>query len=109
MILDWITYTLLAAGCLFIAIGTLGILKLPDFYTRLHAAGVIDTLGAGLILTALLLQSPSAMNSIKLILIAVLMYFANPTTSHFLARAAYAGGVKPMLDDVQANEADRDD
>ena len=57
IVLDVASGLLLAAGCFFVLIGAIGVLRLPDFYTRMHAAGVTDTLGAELIILGLILQA----------------------------------------------------
>ncbi|WP_192022131.1 monovalent cation/H(+) antiporter subunit G [Shewanella sp. WPAGA9] len=75
--------------------GGIGIIRFPDFYTRMHAASVTDTLGAGLILIGLMLQSPNGMVLIKLILILICTLFINPSASHALAKAALHNGLIP--------------
>ncbi len=97
LLLDVATGLCLLTGCGFVLIGTLGLLRLPDFYTRLHAAGVIDTLGAWLILLGMALQSPNLLTGLKLLMLFALLLFASPTTSHLLARAALHAGLKPQL------------
>lgn len=92
--LSWIS---LIAGSGFILIGAIGLLRMPDFYTRLHAASIIDTLGAWLILLGLVLQSPNLMTACKLITILALLFFASPTTAHVLVKAAHKSGLKPWL------------
>ena len=72
---------------------------MPDFFTRAHAASVVETLGAGLILLGLLLQAGWTLAAVKLLILALLMIFANPTATHALARAAMLRGVKPVLAD----------
>lgn len=93
-ILSWI---LLAAGGLFCLIGAVGLLRMPDLFTRMHAASVTDTLGAGLILLGLALQAGLTLVSFKLLAIGLLIVFTSPTATHALARAALARGVKPLL------------
>ena len=95
--LDGLSWVLLAAGGAFCAIGALGLLRMPDFFTRMHAASVTDTLGAGLILLGLILQAGPSLASVKLIAIGLLIFFTSPTATHALARAALARGLKPML------------
>lgn len=93
-ILSWIC---LVVGGVFCCIGALGLLRMPDFYTRMHAASVIDTLGAGLILLGLCLQAGWTLVTVKLLMIGLLIFFASPTATHALARAAMARGLKPQL------------
>lgn len=95
--LDIFSWLLLVTGGGFVLIGAIGLLRMPDFYTRLHAASIIDTLGAWLILLGLILQSPNWMTALKLIIVVALLLFASPTTSHVLAKAAHKAGLKPRL------------
>ena len=72
---------------------------MPDFYTRMHAASVIETLGAGLILLGLMLQAGFTLVAVKLLMVGLLIFFASPTATHALARAAMVRGLKPLLAD----------
>lgn len=99
--IDGLSWVFLVAGGVFCLIGAVGLLRMPDFYTRMHAASVIDTLGAGLILLGLLLQAGLTLISVKLIFLAVLIFFASPTATHALARSAMVRGLKPMLADEE--------
>jgi len=85
------------AGLFFVLAGTLGVLRLPDFYTRLHAAGMTDTLGAELILLGLIVQSGFTQMSLKLLLVAFFLLITSPTATHAVAHAAYKAGLKPKL------------
>lgn len=92
-----LSWACLLAGGVFCVIGAAGMLRMPDFYTRMHAASVVDTLGAGLILVGLALQAGLSLVSAKLAMIGLLIFFASPTSTHALARAALLRGVKPLL------------
>ncbi len=72
-------------------------LRMPDFYTRVHAASLIETAGAGFILLGLLLEAGFTLVAAKLLMIGLLILFASPTASHALARAALLRGLKPLL------------
>ncbi len=87
----------LLAGAFFCLVGAFGQLRMPDFYARMHAASVLETLGAGLILLGLLLQAGFTLVAVKLLMIGLLIFFASPTASHALARAAMSRGLKPHL------------
>lgn len=91
------TVALMGAGLFFVLAGTIGVLRLPDFYTRIHSAGVTDTLGAELILLALIVQSGFSQMSLKLLLVGFFLFITSPTATHAVAHAAYSAGVKPML------------
>ncbi|OJX75894.1 monovalent cation/H(+) antiporter subunit G [Magnetospirillum sp. 64-120] len=99
LILDTLSWALILGGSGFVLIGTLGLLRLPDVFTRLHGAGMTDTMGAGLLVLGMLLQSPDWLVAVKLVLIVVFLAFTSPMTSHALARAAILDGIKPWLRD----------
>jgi len=94
-ILSWI---LLVAGGLFSIVGALGLLRMPDFYTRVHAASVTDTLGVGFILLGLMLQAGWTLVTVKLAVIGLLIFFTSPAATHALSRAALERGLEPLLD-----------
>jgi multicomponent Na+:H+ antiporter subunit G len=96
-ILDLLSWVLLVAGGLSCVVGGIGVLRMPDFYTRTHAASVSDTLGAGLILLGLLLQAGWTLVAAKLVMIGLLVFFTSPAATHALARAALSRGVQPLL------------
>lgn len=100
---DILSWVLLSSGGVFCMIGALGLLRMPDFYTRMHAASVIETLGAGLLLLGMMLQAGLTLISVKLLIIGVLLFFTSPTATHALARAAHLRGVEPKLA-TQGNE-----
>jgi multicomponent Na+:H+ antiporter subunit G len=95
---DVLSWILLAAGGLFAIVGALGLLRMPDFYTRVHAASVTDTLGVGFILLGLMLQAGWTLVTVKLAVIGLLIFFTSPAATHALARAALERGVEPLLD-----------
>lgn len=97
MILDLLSWALFLTGGLFIIAGSTGLLRFPDFYTRLHAAGVTDTLGSELVLFAMALQSDNFTTIIKLFLIALFMLLTSPVSTHAIAHAAWVGQLNPML------------
>ncbi len=100
-VLNVISWLSLAIGGIFCAIGAIGLLRMPDFFTRMHAASVIETLGAGLILFGLIIQAGWTLIAVKLVMLFLLIFFASPTASHALARAALAKGMKPLLKDEE--------
>ncbi|MHA7838788.1 MAG: monovalent cation/H(+) antiporter subunit G [bacterium] len=92
-LIDAASWLLLLAGSAFCVIGGVGMIRLPDFYTRGHAASLTDTLGATLILLGLALQSGLSLVTVKLVFILLFIYLTSPTAAHALVKAAYAGGV----------------
>lgn len=95
--LDLASWICLLAGGFFCIAGGLGLLRMPEFYTRMHAASVNDTLGAGLVLLGLLLQAGWTLVAAKLVIIGLLIFFTSPAATHALARAALGCGVEPLL------------
>lgn len=91
LLLDIGSIVFLAGGLFFLFVGTVGLLRLPDVYCRLHATTKCDTLGAGLVLLSLVLQSSLAA-AVKLGLIILFILITNPTAAHVIARAAYRTG-----------------
>lgn len=100
MVLDVGSWILLIAGSFICVTGGVGMLRFPDFFTRIHAAGVTDTLGAGLIFGGLMLQAGLTLVLAKLVMILLFMLFTSPTASHAVAKAALHSGLKPQLDEV---------
>lgn len=96
---------LLLAGILLTFVGALGLLRFPDFYTRLHAAGITDTLGAGLFLAGLALEFGASLASLKLGMVFLFLLFTGPTACHALAKSAWRNGLVPWsADRVHAGE-----
>ncbi|MEM7052959.1 MAG: monovalent cation/H(+) antiporter subunit G [Pseudomonadota bacterium] len=104
-ILHIVSIVFLLTGGVFGIIGGIGLLRFPDFYSRLHAASITDTLCALLIVLGLLIQAGIALPSFKLLLILLFLLFTAPTASHALARAAIVDDVKPVLVDDDAETA----
>jgi multicomponent Na+:H+ antiporter subunit G len=99
MLLDTLSWVLLLGGALFLLTGAIGVLRFPDFYSRLHAVSVCDTLGAGMVLLGLMLQGGLTLVTVKLMLIFYFMVFSGPTAVHALAEAAKVSGLDPVEDD----------
>lgn len=101
MTLEIVSSVLVIAGATFAVIGGIGIVRLPDFFCRIHGAGITDTLGAGLILTGLMFLSPHWLVTVKLIAILVLLWITSPTATHALANAALETGLRPDVDEAE--------
>ena len=101
MILEIVSSVLVIAGAIFAVIGGIGIVRLPDFFSRIHGAGITDTLGAGLILTGLMFLSPDWTVRVKLVAILVLLWITSPTATHALANAALETGLRPDVDETE--------
>ena len=98
LIVDISSALCLLLGSFLCLSGGVGIMRLPDFYTRMHAVGVTDTLGAGMVLIGLMLQNPEGLVILKLLLILVMTLFISPVASHALAKAAFRNHLVPLSD-----------
>ena len=98
LVLDVLSWACLLGGAGFLLVGAIGLLRFPDFYTRLHAVSVCDTMGAGLVLIGLMLQGGLSLVTVKLLLIFYFMLFSGPTAVHALAEAAFQGKLKPLVE-----------
>ena len=83
-------------GIFFILTGSLGILRLPDVFSRIHAAGMIDTAGASFIILGMILQSGFSLITAKLVFIGIFIYFTSPITGHVTANLARKKGINPV-------------
>jgi multicomponent Na+:H+ antiporter subunit G len=96
VVIETLSWFFLGAGCLFVIIGGLGLLRLPDFYTRVHAASITDTVGAWLIIVGLMFQAGVNLVLVKLILILIFLVMTSPLASHALTKAAFFRGLEPF-------------
>ncbi|MBT3346022.1 MAG: monovalent cation/H(+) antiporter subunit G [Gemmatimonadetes bacterium] len=96
--IDIASWAVLMLGAFFCLIGGIGLHRLPDFFSRLHGAGITDTLGAGLVLFGLMLQAGWTLITVKLLFILAILWLTSPTSTHAIAKAARMAGLEPMLD-----------
>ena len=82
-------------GLFFLLVGGIGIVRFPDFFTRLHPAGKADTLGASLVLIGVAVHAGGSLLALKLVLVQVFVALANPAATHAIGRAAVKSGLKP--------------
>jgi len=87
----------ISAGAFFMLVGSIGLIRLPDFYSRSHATGKSDTLGIMLVIIGLIFYEGFTVNSVKLAMILAFVGITNPTATHALTRAAYLLGLKPRF------------
>ena len=92
-----VAFVLIGIGIFFIFIGSVGILRLPDFFTRSHAVSKSDTLGIMSVIAGLIVLEGITVNSLKLLLVILFVFLANPIGTHALARAAVVKGLKPVI------------
>ena len=100
MLLDVLSWAMLLAGAGFVLVGGIGVLRLPDLYTRMHAGSLTDTLGTLLILGGIMLQAGLSLATIKLAAIAVFLLLTGPTAAYALANAALLAGLLPKDADL---------
>ncbi len=93
-----VIFLLLAGGIFFTFVSALGVLRLPDVYARAHTASQTDTVGAGLIVAAVVIASGLEPEVIKALLLLVFIFITNPTAAHAVARAAYEEGIEPWTE-----------
>ncbi len=94
-VLSVLTWLLLLSGGFFLLTGAIGMVRLPDVFTRMHAAGMADTMGAGLILAGLCVHSGVNLVTVRLLLVLAFVWFTSPIATHALAKAALSGGARP--------------
>lgn len=97
LIVDVASWILLTLGGFFVLVGGIGALRMPDLYTRMHAASITDSLGAMLVLCGLILQAGFTLDAVKLAAIIIFMLFTSPTAANALASAALLAGINPGL------------
>lgn len=93
-LLDAVSWILAGIGCFFLLVGGVGILRLPGFFARLHAASLIDTLGVLASLAALAIQMDAIQGTLKVLLILLFLVITLPATTHALAKSARRHGRK---------------
>ncbi len=103
--LDVVSWISILGGVFFIVVGSIGVVRLPDVYTRLHAAGMTDTMGAGLVLVGLSFQAGLTLITVRLLMIWAFLLFTSPIGTHALARAALHGKVEPIRVDLGGGES----
>ncbi|HEX9275361.1 MAG TPA: monovalent cation/H(+) antiporter subunit G [Casimicrobiaceae bacterium] len=97
MAIEIVSWLCLVTGGAFSIIGALGLIRMPDFFTRMHAASVTDTLGAGLLIVGLILQAGFTLIAVKLLFLGLFIFFTSPAATHALVKAAFVRGLQPLL------------
>ncbi|MBU2531750.1 MAG: monovalent cation/H(+) antiporter subunit G [Alphaproteobacteria bacterium] len=93
-ILSWAA---LLTGSFFVLVGAIGMLRMPELFTRMHAASIIDTVGAGFLIAGMMLQAGPSLIALKLLFIMLLFFITSPVATHALAQAALHAGERPEL------------
>lgn len=95
---DIVSYCFLLAGSVFSVIGGIGLIRLPEFYSRMHGGGITDAMGAGLLLIGLMVLAGPTLVAFKLFVILFFLIVASPSSCHALAKSALTQGLRPELD-----------
>ncbi len=98
---EWAIVALALLGTFFGAVAAIGIIRMPDIYTRAHAASKSDTLGAVLTIAAVALALESSLSTVKAVFLVIFMFLTNPTAAHAIARAAEDQGIEPWTTDEE--------
>jgi len=108
LLLDIVGWLALGLGGLFCVIGAIGLHRMPDVFSRMHAASVIETVGVGLLVIGMLTQTDDWTVAVRLVIIVLVLFVTSAVANHALARAALHDGAKPMLmgTDGQIRETD---
>ena len=101
LIMDVVSSILLITGVFFGLSGAIGLFRFPDFFTRVHAASVTDSIAALFIVGGLLLQTSFDLNTAKLLFILLFLMITSPTASHALAKSARHGGLLALTEEKQ--------
>ncbi|MBT5798256.1 MAG: monovalent cation/H(+) antiporter subunit G [Alphaproteobacteria bacterium] len=104
LILDIASIICFIIGAIAMFTGSLGLLRLPDVYSRIHAAGIIDTAAVGFIILGMMLQAGLTLTSAKLALIVLFLFFTSPISGHAIAMMAHKFGVEPNARQVKASK-----
>jgi multicomponent Na+:H+ antiporter subunit G len=97
LIVEIASWILILLGSFFTVVGTLGLVRLPDVFTRMHAASVTDTLGVGLLILGMGLQAGPSLVTLKLLFLLVLFFFIGPVVTQALAQACLHENIQPLL------------
>ena len=93
--MDILSIIFIVAGLFFLIVAAIGVIRLPDMYSRSHAVSLTDSLGAFLMLVGIALHEGLSINMLKILVVLVLLYILNPVIAHATVRAALRSGLKP--------------
>lgn len=94
---DLLSWALVSGGIFFTVVGAIGLIRMPDVYTRMHAASLIDSLGSGMLIAGMMIQAGPSIVAAKLAILYGLIFFTTPVAAHAVAQAALTAGVEPEL------------
>ena len=97
LVIELLSGLCLLFGSVLCVTGGVGLFRMPDFYSRVHASGVTETLAAPLLLNGLMLQMELSLDTVKVIMILLVVLATNPTATHAMAKATLHGGLRPLV------------
>lgn len=97
LLVEIASWVLILLGCFFTLVGTFGLVRMPEVFSRMHAASVTDTLGLGFLVVGMCVQAGFSLITLKLVFLLALFFFTGPVVTHALAQACLHAGIKPML------------
>ncbi|MGC6485517.1 MAG: monovalent cation/H(+) antiporter subunit G [Candidatus Puniceispirillales bacterium] len=103
-VIHMVAMVLIGLGGLALIVGAIGLVRLPDVYSRIHAAGIIDTAGVALMVLGMILLSPSWLITVKLVLIGIFIFFTSPISGHAIAQVARSSGIEPEARDTTKSD-----
>jgi multicomponent Na+:H+ antiporter subunit G len=106
-IIELASWICILLGSFFTIVGTFGLVRMPEIYTRMHAASVVDTLGVGFLIAGMGLQAGFSLVTLKLMILGALFFFTGPVVTHALAQACLHEKVKPMLSEDRRRQRPR--
>ena len=101
MLVDALSGLFITLGVIALLIGSLGLVRLPDLFSRTHAVGMMDTAGVGLVILGLIVHEGLTLISFKLALIGIFLFFTSPISTHAVAQGAFRSGLRPITHDPQ--------
>ena len=104
---DILSWPFMIAGSFFYLVGSIGLWRMPDVFTRMHAVSIMDTFGAGLLLVGMMIQAGFTLVTAKLLVLLIILLYTGPVATHALARAARFAGVEPQLHDEKGGKSSK--
>jgi len=104
LLIDILSGLCIAGGVIALLTGSVGLIRLPDLYSRTHAVGMMDTAGVGFIILGLIIHEGFTLISVKLALVGIFLFFTSPIATHAVSQVAYRSGVKPVTEDQDGKD-----
>ena len=107
LLIDIASWACILLGSFFTIVGAFGLVRMPEIFTRIHAASIVDTAGVGLLILGMGLEAGLSLVTLKLAFLLVLFFFTTPVVTHALAQACLNNGVRPLLSADRRRDRDR--